>query len=47
MVRQRFHTYRRAGIDGLTLRIEADGLNARIAALEQVMELIRSLDDAP
>ena len=47
MVRQRFHTYRQAGIDGLTLRIEADGLNARIAALEQVMEAIRSLDDSP
>ena len=47
MVRQRFQTYRQVGIDGLTLRIEADGLNARIAALEQVVELIRSLDDEP
>ena len=47
MVRQRFQTYRRVGINGLTLRIEADGLNARISTLEQVMELIRSLDDVP
>ena len=47
MVRQRFQTYRRVGINGLTLRIEADGFGDRIATLEQVMELIRSLDDAP
>ena len=44
MVRERFQTYQQIGIDGLTLRIEADGLTERIAKLEQVMDLIGSLD---
>ena len=44
MVRERFQTYQQVGIDGLTLRIEADGLTERIAKLEQVMDLIGSLD---
>ncbi len=43
MVRQRFQKYRQIGIDGLTLRIEADGLSDRIAKLEQVMDALRSL----
>jgi F420-dependent oxidoreductase-like protein len=41
MVRERFQKYQQVGIDGLTLRIEADGLADRIAKLEQVMDLIR------
>lgn len=47
MVRQRFQKYQQVGIDGLTLRIVADGLSDRIAKLEQVMDVIHSLDGSP
>lgn len=45
MVRERFQTYKKAGINGLTLRIEAADHTHRIATLEQVVDLVRSLDD--
>jgi hypothetical protein len=44
MVRERFRKYHQVGIDALTLRIEAADLTQRIAKLEQVIDLIRSLD---
>jgi alkanesulfonate monooxygenase SsuD/methylene tetrahydromethanopterin reductase-like flavin-dependent oxidoreductase (luciferase family) len=44
MVRDRFHKYQQAGVDALTLRIEAADLTQRISKLEQVIDLIRSLD---
>jgi F420-dependent oxidoreductase-like protein len=44
MVRDRFQKYQQAGIDALTLRIEAANLPQRITKLEQVIDLIRSLD---
>ncbi|MDP6342007.1 MAG: LLM class flavin-dependent oxidoreductase [Alphaproteobacteria bacterium] len=43
MVRERFRRYRQAGIDSLTLRLDGDTA-ARIAVLEQVMDLLRDLD---
>ena len=44
MVRERFQKYQQVGIDGLTLRIEADGLTDRIAKLEQVCDVVNCLD---
>jgi alkanesulfonate monooxygenase SsuD/methylene tetrahydromethanopterin reductase-like flavin-dependent oxidoreductase (luciferase family) len=44
MVRERFQKYQQAGIDALTLRIEAADLTERITKLEQVIDLIRSLN---
>jgi F420-dependent oxidoreductase-like protein len=44
MVRDRFHKYQQAGVDALTLRIEAADLTQRISKLEQVIDLIRSLE---
>ena len=44
MVRERFQKYQQAGVDALTLRIEAADLTQRITKLEQVIDLIRSLD---
>ena len=44
MVRDRFQKYQQAGIDALTLRIEAADLTERITKLEQVIDVIRSLD---
>lgn len=44
MVRERFQKYQQVGIDGITLRLEADSLADRIAKLEQVMALISSLE---
>jgi F420-dependent oxidoreductase-like protein len=44
MVRQRLQTYRDAGINALTLRLDnKQNLNERIAHLEQVMDLVRGL----
>lgn len=45
MVRERFKTYQKAGINGLTLSVEAADHTHRIATLEQVVDLIGSLDD--
>ena len=44
MVRERLRKYQQAGIDALTLRIEAADLTQRITKLEQAIDLIRSLD---
>ena len=44
MVRERLQKYQQAGVDALTLRIEAADLTQRIAKLEQVIDLIRSLE---
>ena len=44
MVRERLQKYQQAGVDALTLRIEAADLTQRITKLEQVIDLIRSLD---
>jgi alkanesulfonate monooxygenase SsuD/methylene tetrahydromethanopterin reductase-like flavin-dependent oxidoreductase (luciferase family) len=44
MVRERFHKYQQAGVDALTLRIEAADLTERIAKLEQVIDLLRPLE---
>jgi F420-dependent oxidoreductase-like protein len=44
MVRERFRKYKQAGIEALTLRIAAADLTQRIMKLEQVIDLIRSLD---
>ena len=44
MVRQRLQTYRDAGINALTLRLDnKQSLSERIAHLEQVMDLTRGL----
>jgi F420-dependent oxidoreductase-like protein len=43
MVRQRFQKYQQLGVDGLTLSVEANSLSDRIATLEQVMDVIRSI----
>lgn len=45
MVRERFKTYQKAGINGLTLSVEAADHTHRIATLEQVVDLVGSLDD--
>jgi len=42
MVAARFRAYRAAGIDGLTLRLEADGPAAQLALLEQVLDILRA-----
>lgn len=44
MVRERFRKYQQVGIAALTLRIDAATLTERIAKLEQVIDLIKSLD---
>jgi len=44
MVRERLRKYQQAGIDALTLRIEAADLTQRITKLEQVIDVVRSLD---
>ena len=44
MVRERFQKYKQVGIDALTLRIEATDLTQRITKLEQVIDLIKSLE---
>ena len=45
MVRERFKKYRDVGVNGLTLRIEATDPTHRIATLEQVVDLVRSVDE--
>jgi len=42
MVRERVRAYRAAGIDGLNLRLEADGPAAKLALLEQVVDIVRT-----
>jgi hypothetical protein len=44
MVRERFRKYQQVGIDALTLRIEEADRTQRITKLEQVVDVIRSLD---
>lgn len=44
MVRERFRKYQQVGIAALTLRIDAATLTERIAKLEQVIDVIKSLD---
>ena len=44
MVRDRLQKYQQAGVDALTLRIETADLTQRISKLEQVIDLIRSLE---
>ncbi|MGE0823475.1 MAG: LLM class flavin-dependent oxidoreductase [Candidatus Binatia bacterium] len=44
MVRERLQKYQQAGIDALTLRIEATDRTQRITTLEQMIDLIRSLN---
>jgi F420-dependent oxidoreductase-like protein len=44
MVRDRFRKYREVGINALTLRLDAVTVDRRIGLLEQVLDLIRSLD---
>ena len=43
MVRERFRTYRDAGIDGLVLRPQADTPKGQIVLLEQAKDLLRDL----
>lgn len=45
MVRERFQKYRDVGVTGLSLRIEAAEDTHRIAMLEQVVDLVRSVDE--
>lgn len=45
MVRERFQKYRDVGVNGLSLRIEAADDTHRIAMLEQVVDLVRSVDE--
>lgn len=45
MVRERFQKYTDVGVNGLSLRIEAADDTHRIAMLEQVVDLVRSVDE--
>ena len=41
MVRKRFETYRDAGINGLTLRLDSNlEISQRISQLERIMDLL-------
>ena len=45
MVAKRFETYRDAGINSLTLRLDANlAISQRIANLEQIMDLLPDRD---
>jgi F420-dependent oxidoreductase-like protein len=44
MVRDRFRLYKSVGIDGLTVRLDDDDNNSRIARLEQIMDIVAGLD---
>ncbi|HIC71270.1 MAG TPA: LLM class flavin-dependent oxidoreductase, partial [Alphaproteobacteria bacterium] len=43
MVSERFRLYRDVGIDSLTLRLDADGMNAKLEMLEHIVDLLRGL----
>jgi alkanesulfonate monooxygenase SsuD/methylene tetrahydromethanopterin reductase-like flavin-dependent oxidoreductase (luciferase family) len=43
MVSERFRLYRDVGIDSLTLRLDADGMNAKLEMLEHIVDLLRRL----
>ena len=43
MVSERFRLYRDVGIDSLTLRLDADGMNAKLEMLERIVDLLRGL----
>ena len=45
MVRERLRRYRDAGIDALTVRLEGNDNAARLAALEQVLDLVRDVPE--
>ena len=44
MIRERFQKYKDIGIDGITFRIEAPDHAKRMSDLEQVMDVVRSLE---
>ena len=44
MIRKRFQKYKDVGIDGLTLRIEAADHAKRMSDLEQVMDVVGSIE---
>ena len=47
MVRERLRTHRRAGVNTLQVNPEGQSLDARLAALAQLVELVKEIDAEP